>query len=29
MKLVVSCGHDGNIVMWGPGGGAVDKIQVS
>jgi len=28
MKLVLSCGHDGKILMWGPGGGVVDKIQV-
>jgi len=28
MKLVVSCGHDGRIVMWGAGGGLIDKIQV-
>jgi len=28
MKLVLSCGLDGKIVMWGPGGGAIDKIQV-
>jgi len=29
MKLVLSCGHDGRILMWGPGGGVVDKLQVS
>ena len=29
MKLVLSCGHDGRILMWGPGGGVIDKIQVS
>jgi len=28
MKLVLSCGHDGKIVMWGAGGGVIDKIQV-
>lgn len=28
MKLVLSCGHDGKVLIWGPGGGVVDKIQV-
>jgi len=28
MKLVLSCGHDGSIMMWGAGGGVIDKIQV-
>jgi len=29
MKFVLSCGHDGRILMWGPGGGVIDKIQVA
>jgi len=29
MKLVLSCGLDGRILVWGPGGGVIDKIQVS
>jgi len=28
MKLVLSCGHDGTILVWGAVPGATDKIQV-